>query len=409
MSRTSRLQAVAYEAESNYAEAVSTFGTRLAVYDNIDTSGLDKAKMESPRIGQYRSERGKPIPLVKGGSFRIRMPLAGHGSSTAGAGLSVAAYETLLGYVIGTAELSASGGTTVASAADADSITTAASGTFDAQGFAFIGVKGDLRGDGQPVAIDTHVATAMELLTAAPAAPTNGDVVAACTQVYPDDQPTATLTSLRFRLSTANQCYDCHGCVPTSVEYETARGRPLTIAITFQVGYWLESTPTFPTSASFDEFVPAPYAGGSFFFQAHGTTTRATYLVRDLRIEHTLGTKVMEGPQGLRDDQLAIGAIRTGDEMFRLSFTLDAQTQSASPTWPANWDAEQDFHVLVGFNGAASGKRVGLYLRRFRIDGKRPVQQDFEGVNSYAISGFATTDTGGASARALAPYVWLLG
>lgn len=408
MSRTSRLQSVHYEAESAFAEEVYTFGTRLGVYDVVDVSGLEKVKMDSPRATQYRGEYGIPIPLTKGGSFRIRLPLAGHGSATTGAGLTLTAIETLLGHVFGTVELSAAGGTTVDTATDADTFTTAASGTFDSKGFAFLGAKGDARGEGQPVAIDSHTATTMQLLTAAPAAPSNGDAVAAAVQIYPDESPDATVTSLRFRISSANQCYDCLGCVPTAVEYSTARGQPLTVTITFSVAWWKPSTPTFPTTDSFEEPVPAPFAGGSVFFQLYGTATRAVYTIRELSINHTLGVLVQESPNASRADQLRTSAIRE-KETIKASFVLDAQTQSASPTWPANWDAEQDYHLLIGFNGAASGKRVALYFRRFRLDQAQPVQVDFEGVNSYRINGTATTDTSGSDDRSRASYVWIYG
>lgn len=408
MSRTSRLQSVHYEAETTYAEEVYTFGTRLGVYDVVDVSGLTKTKQESPRATQYRGEKGIPIPLVKGGSFKIRLPMAGHGSSTAGAGLAVTAVETLLGHVFGVAELSAAGGTTVTSATDADTFAVAASGTFDSKGFAFLGAKGDGRGDGQPVAIDSHSTNTIQLLTAAPAAPTNGDVFAAATQIYADESPDATFTSLRFRISSANQCYDCIGCVPTAVEYETAIGRPLTITITFDVAWWKESTPTFPSTDSFEEPVPAPFAGGSLFFQVYGTATRATYTIRELSLSHAFGVALQDSPLGSRGDQVRTGAVRA-PETFQASFVLDAQTQSASPTWPANWDAEQDYHVLIGFSGAASGKRVGLYLRRFRLDQSRPVQMDMNGVNSIRINGTATTDVTGADDRARASYVWIYG
>lgn len=407
MSRSSIIGKAEYEAEGSFAENVSTFATAVPIVDRIDVSGLTQAKIDAARVVGYRNSRTMPIRGVRGGQFSVRLHLWGHGSATSGA-TSASVLGTLLGNAIGTVAVSASSGTTATAGADADSLTTAASGTFSAGSLTTIGTLGDGRGNGQWAVVASHSGTAMELTTAIDAAPTNGDVVYSADNIYPDPDAAASITSTRWRLSTANQVYICRGCVPMSIAWETPIGGSPAVTITYNVAYWEESA-TGGTGTGGEAYVPAPIAAGSFYMQAHGTTTRALQTIRSISITHELGTILQRGPGGVWEFQDVIGAIR-GPDSFMVSLTVDAQTASATPTIPGYWDSDSQFyHALMSFNGAASGKRVGVYLRKCYFPNARPVQIDDGGVNRFRFDLMSCTDEAGSNALTRAGYVIGLG
>jgi hypothetical protein len=311
--------------------------------------------------------------------------------------------------VIGNGAAVAASGTTVASATDADTFVTAASGTFTPGGVCFVGAHGDARGGGQAAAIASHSGTAMQLLTALPATPANADVVYSAENIYPTEAPTATITSTRWRLMTANQQAECHGCVPTSIEWQLERGQPAAVVITYSVAWWIDVSNTFPATATPNDFVPAPVAVGSFFYQTFGTATRATVTVRRVSITHQLGMSLLPGTDGIDQYQHIQAAVRQPDT-FGIEWVEDAPTASASPTRPGEWDSDTVYkHVLWSFNSAASGQRLALYLRKFYLDQRRPVQSDVDGVNSYVVTGKACADLSGTNDITRSAYLFALG
>lgn len=408
MSRGSVLGAALFEVESAWAEdAAFSSPTRVALLDKVDASGLTQEMIDPVRVTQYRGERALKIRGVMGGQFSIRVWLTGHGSTTSGA-TSATALGTLLGNVIGTVAVAAASGTTVDTPTDADSWTTAASGTFSAGSVGFLGALGDGDGNGQAFVVASHSGTSMEAATAVDDTPAGSAVVYSAENVYPDPDGAASVVSTRWRLFTANQQYECHGCFPVSISYETALGQPLAATITFQVSWWEPVSDTFPVAESVNDFVPAPFAGGSFFMRAHGSTTRDLFSIRSASITHDLGIVPVMGPDGVNAYQTVVGAYRTHDSLM-LDVTVEAQTASAAPTIPALWDAESYLHALLTFNGAASGKRLALYLRKAEVRGPKPVQIDEDGQNRFRLQLQAVTDTAGSNDLTRAGYVWALG
>lgn len=411
MTYASMLGFAEYETESAFGEDVNNSApTRLPILDAIDVSGLTKSKTDSARVVQYRGEYTMPIRGVKGGSFTIRLWLTGHGSSTSGA-TSMTALGTLLGNVIGNGAVVAASGTTANGAgADADTITTTASGTFTPGGVCFIGSLGDGDGNGQAYAIASHTTTTMELATGLDGAVANSAVIYSAENIYPDCDYNATLTPTRWTLGTADQVYQCHGCTPASISYSTAMGEPPSVTITFNVAWWEEMGSGFPSATSVTSFVPAPLAGGSLFIQAFGTSTRAKYSFRSISISHELGIITKPGPGGVVTDQLIVDAIRGHGDTVRVTFTVDSEAASLSPVWPVRWDSDSQFyHAMFTFNAAASVQRTALYLRYAMLVGDRPVQKTLNGINVFEITLQASTLASGSTDILQSAYVWALG
>lgn len=413
MSRDASKGRFLYEAEASWCEdAAFSSPIALATLNVPDVSGLTWGVVPS-YVTQYRNEYAMPVRVGKGGSFTTEHWLAGHGSSTAGAGLSLSALETLLGIVIGNAALSAAAGTTITAAADADSFTTAASGTFTPGLMAFLGVARDTRGGAQPVICESHTLTAFEAETAAPAAPTNGDVLAAAGCIYPSESGAGSITSTRWRLLTANQTYLARGVFPMSMELTTDRGQPPRVRITWGVSYWEEYAGTFPDATAAEAHVPAPHmTGGSLFVQTHGTKTRdaaAVRTTRNLSINITLGIAPQRGYGGVFEWQEVVGAVRTPDEVT-ISWVEDAETATASPVAATDWQSDtEEKHILVGFNNAESGKRVGFYARKAKRADNQPVQSAEDGINVIRRTYRACADTAGTNDATRSAYLLGLG
>lgn len=400
MTRSSALGAVEWENESAWAEDVSTYTYRADILDRVDVSGLTHAKVPSARVVQYRNDYVMPYRGTMGGSFTTKLALTGFGSGTSGTLSTVAQTSRLLGYVIGNRAYSSTTGTTISgTGSSATSLNVAAASGFSAGSLLSVGTKGDGLGDGQWAAVSSHGTSTIALLTALPAAPTtNGHVVYTGDMVYPSESPSSsTITSLRFRLLTANLQIEAHGCFPTAISWEGLNpGEFPTVTITWGVSWWEYVSETFPSAVSADNFVPAVCAAGSVFMNAVGTATRAVKSVRSFTIDHQLGIVPVMGPGGVGEFQHIVGAYRTPDTVT-VSYTLDSQAASATPTEPGLWDSDtQGYHLLYSLNGAASGKRVAFYFPNLKYVDEKPSQIDASGINGLrttlrACTGGTTT------------------
>lgn len=392
MSRTSAVGAVEFATESAWGEVSSTFGSRLAVLGQVDVTGLTQSKTDPERTVQYLQDGTMPIRGVKGGTFKTDVWIPGHGSSTASGTPSLATHETLLGYVFGNA--TAGGAATTGSGGTASAVTTAAASGLTAGQIVFGGLKGDGRADAQAGVVSTHSASTMSLLTAFPAAMSGTDQICSAVMLYgPNAASTAAVQAMRFRALTANQQYAMHGCFPQSVELSGFDNGGLPRAsVTWGVSWWEPVSATFPSATAVDAFNPAPCAGGSLFVQSNGTATRQVYSARSLTISYNLGVTPLMGPGGVDSNQTIVGAVRS-PEVVTVSFEVDAQTASASPTWPGRWDSDTQFyHLLYTCNSAASGKQVAIYLPNCCIVDRKPTQQG-GGVNRERVTMRAYTGT----------------
>jgi hypothetical protein len=391
MSNPSALGSVTYSIESSWGEDVTTINTlRLPITSPVDTSGLVHNKVDSARVVQYRNDGSQWVLGTQAGSFKTKMFMPGHGSSTTGA-TTITALETLMGYVFGNAAVSASSGTT-GSGGTASSITTAASGTFSAGSVAFVGVLGDTRANAQAAAISTHVTTTMSLLTALPAAVSGTDVVCSSTMIYPSEGPTSTtVQSLRFLLQTANLQYECHGCYPTAVAMSGLNpGELPTIEITWAVSWWRYSTATFPNTTATDTSNPSAVAAGSLFVQDNGTVTRNARTQRNFTLDYTLGIETLKGPGGVNAYQDIVGARRTPDQI-KVTWTEDADAATTSPVLPG-YGTGTTFKHILWTSATAAGSRIAMYMPRVCVTNVA-VQKADGNINRLQCEGMAYTST----------------
>lgn len=385
MSRSSALGAFEYALESSFAENASTVSGRLAVLGEIDASGLTHAKVSGARTVQRLQDGTMGVRGVMGGEFTIELWIPGHGSTTAGA-ITLEEHEDFLGYVFGNATSSGTGTTGTGSGSVTSSPTASASG-LTVGGVVFCGSLGDGRGGGQPSVVSAHGSSTLTHLTAIPGILNNGDVIASSVCIYATETAaSASASSLRCRLLTANQQYLCHGCYPTSVRITgLSPGEIPRISITFGVAWWEPVSVTFPTATGVDAFNPAPCAGGSLFIQNSGTATRQTYNVRSFELEYTIGVVAKVGPGGVNAFQ-SITELQRSPATIRATVVVDAEAATASPTWPGRWDSDsQYYHLLYGLNGAATGKRVALYAPNACMTERKPVQMG-GGINRERLS-----------------------
>jgi len=389
MANPGSLGSITYETEASFGVDTTTFATlRLPITAPIDASGLVHNKIDSERVVQYRNDGTAWILGTMGGSFKTKLYLPGHGSSTSGSP-TLTGLETLLGYVFGNVALSATASTT-ATAGTAASWTSAASGTFSAGSIMFGGSLADTRGNGQAHVISTHSGTTMALLTASNGAPNNGDVIFPTATIYPSEAPTSTtVTSLRFLLQTANLMYECHGCYPTAVAISGLNAGELpTIEITWAVAWWRYSTSTFPSTVATEAHNPGAVAAGSLFVNDVGTSTRAVRTWRNFTVEYTLGMETLKGPGGVNAYQDIVGCRRTPDKI-KVSWTEDADAATTTPVLPGYGTATTRKHMLYT-SSTAAGSRIAMYFPNLAISNVA-IQKVDQNLNRLTCEAMAYT------------------
>ncbi len=389
--------AIEVETETVLGENVSTFATlRLPQKGAVDLSTLVQNKIDPEIAVQYRNDGTKHIIGPQGGTFVTRHYLTGHGSATSGA-TTITAFETFLGDVVGNATLSAASGTT-ASGGTATALTTAASATFTAGGLFRLGTLGDGRGNGQAGVVSSHVTTTLTSLTAFDAAPSGTDAVYSGANIYPSEIPTTTTPkSYRLRVLTANDKYELHGCVPSSYAYSELNtgGSPM-IEITWTVAWWKRvTTGTFPSTLTTDTNLPAPVAAGSSQWNAGGPPTRNKLTNRNFTFETTIGMELQNGPGGLNQYQTLVSARRTKD-VYKITFTVDAEANTASPAMDTAFLASTFHHALYTLN-CTNGQSVSFYFPKLEICDARPVQRADGSVNRYQVTAYAYTAASGST------------
>lgn len=387
MSNPSRLAELSYESEASFAVDTSTFAThRLPILEAL-TLDLKHDNLRPEFVGQYLQDNFAPITsTMAGSSFTFRMYLAGHGAATSGA-TSVDAVETFIGLLLGnTALVSASAGTTLTGGTAAVPTTTA-SGTFAAGSLARIGTLGDTDGNGQFVAIGTHVANDLTLLTEIDGAPQNGAVLySAVNQYIPEDPTDVAVTSLRFRYQTGNLKYQMHGCYPMSIKITGLNTGQIPV-MEVQMGvarFSLTTGGTFPSTVTSNNYTPAANAAGSLFAQTVGTTTRSLRTFRDLTIDITYGHTALEGPGGVGAYQTVVGCVRQPWTVV-WSWTEDADAATTTPALNTLFESTTGIHLLLTLSTIAT-KAMGFYTPRAFAYGARPIQFQDNGVNRLRVS-----------------------
>jgi hypothetical protein len=379
---SSTLGALRWETESTWGEN-SGFSSpkRIPIISPIDFSGLNQDRMQASRVVQYRNAGTESIPGPTEGSFTFRTYITGHGSTTSGA-TAATDQGTLLGWIFGAVQVAAANGTTL-TGGTAAAPTTTASGTFDAGSLCRIGAANDNRGNGQWAAIGTHVTTTLNLNTAIDGAPSNGDVLFSA-EVISTLETSGSLTSAKFQAQTGDMQILMHGCYPQAVKISgTGNGELLQLEVTIGVSWWEPVADTFPTTTSVDTFTPSPNSNGSFFFNAHGTATRAELAIRSMTIDYTLGVQPLRSPDGVKQYQTITSAKRVPDALS-IEIVVDAEGADATPTYYDAWLTGGKFHALYSAT-TATGQAVGFYFPCLRYIGARPIQVANDNVNAIRL------------------------
>lgn len=399
MGNPSILQALEIEEETNFAENVDTFaGLRLPTIGRIELAlvepNIDSGRTQQTQQGGQQWIRGTQF----GSTIKVRIPLPGHGGVTSGA-VTISDFEDFLGSLFGASIRSANAGDT-ATGGTAAAITTTAANGFAAGGLFRLGVLGDGRGEGQWGVVGSHAANSLASLVELPGAPNNGDVVHSAVNLYTLEDPTnTTLRSYRMRFLSGNQRYKTHGCVVVGVALSPwSVGSTPSAEVTLAVARWDEiNSGTFPSTLATESALEAAITAGSVFLAPVGTATRAnnTYEARDVSIEWTINTALLKGYGGVTRYQELMAARRLPAQI-KVSLTIDAEANTATPDFPTLARAGTDLHCLIG-GSVSPGSALAAYFPRLCCIGV-PTQIDVEGINRFRLEMMAYTGLTSSSA-----------
>ena len=215
MSNASALAALEYEPETNFAENVSTFTAhRIPTATAIDVSGLKHDKVDSGRVVQRLQDGSPSILGVQGGTIKVKIHAAGHGSSCASA-TTLDAIETCSSRCASATRQSRPPPARPPAPAArppspsrshrersprARSAASAPRATADRSRRPTRAATGSSRPS------QAHITTNLTLLTAIDAAPNAADVIYSAVNLYlPEDatDATATITGIRLRFLSA--------------------------------------------------------------------------------------------------------------------------------------------------------------------------------------------------------------
>ena len=402
-------QAVLWETETNWGEntAVSGSATRLQTLNRIDTSGLELAKERIQNTMQYQHEEPLDVNTVYGGSFMIEVLATGHGGVTTGS-LTETDLCTLLENVLGGKDV-----TGVGTTADGTGDKTAPGvngGTFANGTLCRIGAFGDDGGEQQAYAVDNLNMGTLTLLNDMTGGPSNGDQVYAMQVVHPQETPgtAESITSSRWRILSANKQYECHGCFwDGRLNFvDWAWGSVPKLQIGIGVSWWKHVNTTFPDTTSTDAKDGAPLTRGSVFIQDRGTTTRATYSVRDFSINVAGNVQAIEGTGGVNANQIVEDAKRLQCQMT-LNLTFDAEATGTQTWYDLYTSSSESFQHILMTLSIEDGAALALYLPRAKLIAPVPGQQDVDGLNRVQATFKATTDADTTSELTLSN--WRLG
>lgn len=377
----SRLGSASYEAESSWAEATDTFGTRLQVHgDPIVPSDIQQ-RIAEPITQQYMEEGKLGVRGPWGGQFTVRLALTGHGTATTGSLTATDLYTVLLNFFGGGS--TDSQGTTVDTSPTSASQFALVGGLVESYNLIRVGALGDGRGEGQFAAVNN--ASTITLLTALGATPNAGDVVYANQMIYPKESPSgaAAITSTRWLLQTANGQWKARGCFPMSASFSGLNvGEMPMVELTYGVSRWEEANETFPDTTATDAKDAAIVAAGSCFVQDVGTATRQTFSLRQWSLNVDMQTQPLYGCGGVDSYQTIVGARRTRCAVS-LSLTIDAEA-SGTNSFNDIYTGSANQHVLIS-SSVANGKAVGWYFQNCRPT-SYVTQEALDGLNRRTLN-----------------------
>jgi hypothetical protein len=383
----SNLGAVVCADESAFGEDNTTFDERLAVVNSTNemTASLEQSKIPVPVTMQYQNDGVHDARGVFAPTWQQTLYLTGHGSTCAGA-ISATDLGTALGRWLGGGNDVTQTGTTVDSGASAIQFDKVG-GVISAGSLIRVGALSDDRGNGQFYCVGGVASSTVTLLNAMEATPNAADVVYVAETAYPaEDDTAATVTTERYGIYTANQCYYVHGVYCSDLAFSGFNAGEIPQVTATMVGArTAASSPTWPTATGVDAFTPAPVSAGSFFYNTVGTTTLQTLTVRDVQFNVALNMSPQFGPGADDARQTLIGVRRLGCQ-GSLTLTVDSDAKGTD-TLGDLWNASSPnyIHFMLTLS-AEDGTAVGIYAPKAKIVGVRPTQHDMNGINAKTVT-----------------------
>jgi hypothetical protein len=379
-----------YEVESMpggvLGENVSTVATyKLNLRAPIDCSGIEQKKIAMQQTSAYRGDPGDWILGTFEPTWKTKLHIPGHGSSTSAA-VTITAFETLLGIIFGNSAMIATG-STLTGAGTANAPTTTDSATLLPGQLVPLGALGDGKGEGQFYPVVSHATTTLTLGVDLQASPGAGNVRYAGAMVYPHSDATNTnITGIRMAVATANCQYLMHGAFATAVSITGFNpGEVPALEVTWKAAWFEYKNSTFPTAVAGDSFNPAATAAGSFVVNTVGTTTNTSTtrrVYRDMSVDINIGTIECRGPGGFNAYQDIVGAKR-GEDSCKVTWSEYAEATTTTPTLPGFGTAANRLHAVLTLS-TANGSRVGFYWPSLRVMNV-PRLVNVNNLNGYRI------------------------
>jgi len=378
----STLGTIAWDTESSWGEAVTTFTYGIQPNGPVELTGIKQPMLPGERTVARRNDGTTGIPgAFEDVELSFSCHLTGRGATSASS-VSLSDLYRLIGTALGTSAVAASSGDTLTGGTTAAPATTGASG-FSAGSIAAIGALGDGDGNGQAVAVSTHSSNTLNLLTEIDGAPANGAVLYAPDLAYTSPS-TCALTGVRMRAQTADYQYTLHGGWCSSISFTGLNpGEKPGVSFTYKFSYAAPLAATFPTTPTADTFTPRPVTAGSCFFNSVGTTTRAKLAVRSFGINIALNVVPVPGPDGVNAFQKWVGATKIMDQIT-VSCVVDSEGADTTPTYWDAWLTNAKSHLLYT---ACIGDTYGVafYFPALCYMGDRPTQNSTNGRNTIPL------------------------
>jgi hypothetical protein len=399
--RPSELGSFSYEAEDSFADtADDTMTATLRIRDPlIDVSGLVQNLIDAG--GVYARHNERDLRRLGGfdATFTTTHDLYGHGTTT-NTSLSITPLGTLLGHVFGNSDWSQVGGNVTTQSSDVTDLQSTET-TLLADGILRVGALGDTRNEGQAYVVSDN-SNPYVMRTNLAAAATTADDVFAMGLVYPGSASgnTDTLTSdnsssnntLRIQLSTPNHAFVCRGCAAESVALSGLNaGEVPQITITWRAAAFSMVVPA--ADAAIADGTPVPNSAGSVFLNTvtnAGVYTVARVTVAPMDIQINLGHAIVPvtGPGGENDRQMIV-AYKRIPAVTTVSYTIQADAQSATPSYFLTANPTTAYHSLVTLN-TTDGAAVAFYFPRL-VQTNNPTMGDWNGIRSKTIEFEART------------------
>lgn len=380
MTAVFNVQEIQYGDESAFSELLQTFTARIPVLGC--RAGFQSGRSSDGSL-QNRLATSRPGYLLprSGGTFEIDVYFCGAGVDTQTGALAHTWLTKLLSDGLGGGDISQVGGVFGAGATTAS--WASATGTRTRGAVCRGGQKGDSRADGQAFVVGNPVTGS---LVALPGTPNAGDLIRAGIMMYPAETLGVTKRFLvGFNSTFANGAqYVFHGCQLSGLTLKIDHMGVPQLTLQYRYAYWREVAGfTIPSAVALADCKAAASAGGSYFLQTVGTTTRALEAATAIELRIMLGLQERTGQGGVAALQNIIGWDRTQCDA---NLTLSVPWNSTKPTeYDSDGSDSISKHFLAtlsagGGQTANEGRHVGFYLPSIYPIGQRPAYTAWNGL-----------------------------